>query len=464
MKKLLTTICSLLLAASTAAAAELSLEECIEMAIRNNSGLKATGTGITVAEADVEIAKAKMLPSLRISGGYTLLDKSDRTTLLRDALAPGVPAIDAPLSTDNRETYGASLIVEQPIFRGGELLHNVYRNEIFADISRKHTDRHKTLLTSEVKRTYYESVREQRIKKSIQKIIESKKERMRVISLLMKEGYAKVEDFLTAETDLSASELELSRTINREELALSRLSRLIYSEQAAQPVVADKPQYNTLAVTLEQIRTTALANRQDIKISEARIKAADEEISIAQSGFYPKASIDGRYTRQKETLSIRPEVWSFNARVDWYLFEWGRTKSEVAKAKALKQRAEYELDEAKRTASLEAETAWRTIKDREREVDHAAKRVATSEYTLKRSMERFAERTIMLADLIEMESAMLKDYQDYLAAIDNLLISHAQLEAALSFTDTSWFVQREIYTPDFETITRSMSELTSQRN
>jgi outer membrane protein TolC len=184
---------------------------------------------------------------------------------------------------------------------------------------------------------------------------------------------------------------------------------------------------------------------------------------MAKSDFYPKASIDGRYTRQKETDSIRPEVWSFNARVDWYLFEWGRTKSEVAKAKALKQRAEYQLDDAKRAASLEAESVWRMIKDREREVEHSAKRVATAEFHLKRALDRYSESVIMLADLIEMESNMLKEYQDYLASIDNLLIAHAQLEAALSFSDRAWFIQREIYRPDFEAITRAMSELTSGR-
>ncbi|MCE5311698.1 MAG: TolC family protein [Nitrospiraceae bacterium] len=456
-------ICAALFAASTVFGADLSLEDCVAMALKNNSGLKATGTGITVAEADKDIARAKMLPSLRISGAYSALDKSDRTIIMKDAFAPGVPVISGPLSMDNKETYGASLILEQQVFRGGELLHNVYKHDIFADISRKNTERHKTLLISEVKRAYHESVREQRIRKSLQKIIESKKERLRVISLLLKEGYTKVEDFLTAETDLSSSELELGRAINREELALSRLSRLIYLEGEARPVLSDKPVYNTLAVTLEQAKTTALVNRQDIKISEARIKAADEEISIAQSDFYPKASIDGRYTRQKETDSIRPEVWSFNARLDWYLFEWGRTKSEVAKAKALKQRAQYDLDETKQAAALEAETAWRLIKDREHEVEHAARRLAASEFSLKRSLDRYAERVIMLADLIEMESDMLKEYQDYLAAIDNLLIAHAQLEAALSYTDSGWFIQKEIYNPDFEAITKSMADLTSER-
>ncbi|MDX9715189.1 MAG: TolC family protein [Dissulfurispiraceae bacterium] len=463
MKKIYLIILAAFFAASTAYGAGLSLDECVSMALQNNSSLKATATGITVAEADRDIAKTRMLPSLRMSGGYSMLDKSDRTMIMRDAFAPGVPVFSGPLSMDNRETYGASLIVEQPIYRGGELVHNLYKHEIFTDISKKNTERHKSLLTAEVKRTYYESLREQRIRKSLEKIIESKKERLRVISELMKEGYAMIDDFLTAETDLSSSELELSKAVNREELALSRLGRIIYIDSSTKPELIDNAEYNMLAVSLEQIKTTALANRQDIKISEARIKAADEDIAMSKSGFYPKASIDGRYTRQKETDSIRPEVWSFNARVDWYLFEWGRTKSEVTKAKALKQRAEYELDDAKRAAGLEAESAWRIIKDREREAEHSAKRVATAEYHLKRALDRYSESVIMLADLIEMESSMLKEYQDYLASIDNLLIAHAQLEAALSYTDRAWFIQREIYKPDFEAITRSMAALTSGR-
>ena len=153
----------------------------------------------------------------------------------------------------------------------------------------------------------------------------------------------------------------------------------------------------------------------------------------------------------------------FTAQIDWPIFEWGRTRFEVKRAEALKQKLQYEHEELEKTIMLEVEQAWRAVKENEKEVEAKEKRLVTAEYKLNQAMERYTERVIKLVDLIEAETDLIKAYNEYIATINDLNISLAYLELYSSSSMEKWLSANDIYRPDLEYFSKTLKELVAKK-
>lgn len=464
MKRLILVFVSLLSFAANAYAIELTLNECVALALQNNGRLKAFDMGVSASREDVNVARTGFFPALKLRSNYTVLDKSDVISFKQNTFGTGIPPSDIDLSANNREMYGLSLSLEQSLFTGGQLTHSLAKSKMHNEEAHHNFERQKKLLIFEVKRAFHESLKEQLHTEILKKAAGFKKERLRALQERQTEGYAQQEDILVAETDLSATDLDLYKVKNRADFALSRLKRLIYTPQDDSELrLKGEPVKGLLNVTLQEITEVALKNRDDLKMSSARLRAAGEDIGIAASDFYPQASLQGRYTVQKETTIARPEIWMFIAQLDWSLFEWNKTRSEVRKAKAINQRLKYEHEELIKAVALEAEDAWRTVRENEKEVEFKEKRLKTFEYRYERTMDRYAEGAVKLADLLEMEAELIRSYNEYLIAINNLDVSVANLETNASALQEGWFSIVDIYRPNLESLSKRVQGLINEK-
>jgi outer membrane protein len=449
---------------SEANATQLTLEDCITEALKNNRNLKAYEMDLVAAGEDVKTSQTKFLPSLHLKGTYTLLDKSDVIVFNRNVLGSGIPPQDVQISLENQTMYGLSLSVEQPVFTGGYLTHSFMKSKIVNQQATYRLERQRKLLVFNIKKVFYEALTEQLYEGILEKIIKFKKERLRVIKERNKEGYASLDDVLLAESDLSSSELDLYKTKNKMESALSNLEGLMYYKQDGDITLRGESVNGFLTASIQEVKESALQNRKDLKLSLARIKEAAEDIGMANSEFYPKISLEARYTQQKETNITRPEVGMLTGTINWTLFEWGRTKAEVKKAEALKQKLKYEYEEFERSVALEAEQAWRTFKEDEKEVDVREKQLRTAEYRFKQAMDRYSDGAIKIADLFEIESEFVKTYNEYLMAIDNLDVELAHLEVVTSSSVGGWFTKSNVYRPDLGSYSNSLKELLLEKS
>jgi outer membrane protein len=446
---------------SEAHALELTLRQCVDLAVENNSGLKAFEADVVASGEDVSISRTRFLPSLKLKGDYTLLDRSDVIRFQRGALAssPTIPPEDVSISAQNGHTYGASLLVEQPLFTGGSLTHSYKKSKIVSEEARQNFEREKTLLVFEVKRAFYRALKDQFQRRTMKKVLDSKKESLRTIRERNEEGYVPKEDLLAMETDVARSELDLYKIVNTGQFDLSRLKRTINYGGSEEVSLEEQPLNFSLAATLQEAEQTALSNNEDIKMSLNRIKAAGEDIEIAKGDYYPKASMRGSYTVQKETNIMRPNVWMFSAEFDWPIFEWNKTRSEVRKAEAKKLRLNYEHDELVKATLLKAEEAWREIKQGERDLEFQKMRIENAKDALTIAMNRYAEKVITFADLLEAETRVVTAYDDYMSKISDLDISRARLEAATFSAPDKWFIEKETYQIDLASLSQAVNEL-----
>lgn len=452
-----------LLSYSCAFALELTEQECIDRALKNNSGLKSSEEELTAAREEVKVSRTGFFPTLKADGSFSLVNQPDRLIINGNSFGPGIPPQDVEVTTGENSFYNLNLVLTQPLYTGGVLTHAYRKSMVLSDETRQRLERQKKVLTLEVEKAFREALNAQLYTEIMQRVVAAKKERLRVLREREAEGYAEKEEVLEQETDILFTELELDKGKNREDIARSRLRNLIQYKEGDGPMLKGSSFNGILAVSLAEVREAAVGNREELKASQSRIAAAGEDIAIARSGYYPHASLEGKYTQQSDTNITRPQVWMIMAKFEWSLFDWGKTTSEVSKKVAQQQRAQYEREELEKAVQLEAEQGWRSVKEMEKAVAAHKKRVTTEEYRLRVTTDKYGEGKMKLADVIEREAEFVKAYNEYLEAINDLDADLARLEASTSISLAQWLHAEDIYKPDFDTLEKRLKELPSKK-
>ena len=106
------------LSSQSALGRTLSLEECVDIVLERNSGLKSSQAESRSAAEEATIAQAALLPSLKLKSFFTLVDKSDRLLVDSNSFAPGVPPQKTSLSLGETNWYGVGVALRQPLFTG----------------------------------------------------------------------------------------------------------------------------------------------------------------------------------------------------------------------------------------------------------------------------------------------------------------------------------------------------------
>ena len=448
----------LLLAASTGNALELTLDQCIAQALQNDRELKAETALLEARGEDVAIARKGFFPTLKLSAAYTLYDQPTRLIIDANAFGQGLPAEDVKLS-DTDSVKSAQLVLEQPLFTGGELKHNLQKKEAQKDQAYLKLLRRKTLVERDVAEAYFQALNQQMQSQTHEKLLEARRERLRILRERLAEGYAIQDDILTLETDLALAEAELFRSRTRARVALAHLRNRLYLEEGVALPLAAPTFYQGLAGDGPDLKPAAVQSRKDYLALGEQIKGAEAEVKRARSRLYPQVSLVGQYTRQDETNLTRAEVWAAGARLEWSLFEWGKNLAEIRQARAEKQHLQYQREAFARGMESEVEELWGEALALEKIAEALAGKTRSSERLLKTALAQYAEGAVKLDQVLELEAAMVASYHDYLATTNRLGMTLAYLKAALEPSSDDWLTRKELYRPHFEGLSERLEPL-----
>lgn len=119
------------------------------------------------------------------------------------------------------------------------------------------------------------------------------------------------------------------------------------------------------ASTFEDALTSAYENNPRIKQERERLKATDESLSQATSGFRPTASANYGTGRQETSLNNLPEIRSDfttkGVRVEQPIFRGGGTISSLRSARERVKAGQYDLQAVEQQVLLDAVTAYMEV-------------------------------------------------------------------------------------------------------
>ncbi len=417
-----------------------TLSSSIAMAMNQTMVIQAAKEGVKGAEAQKKEAFTGFFPKLSTSYSYTRLNDSPWVnmppTSINSPFGP-LATTGGQVTMGTQDNYSWAMEVRQPIFAGGTIAANYEANKKGEDIARVDESTTTQTLVEEVKASYFNILKAQKMLEVARQAVEQLKSHRNEAQNFFDVGLIPKNDLLQSEVQLANGEHSLVKAENNLEIAKARFNTLLRRDINASVEVEDILTYRPFEKTIEACFLTAFDKRPEIKAYALKVEQAKEYVKAAKGDFLPTVSAVGHYERYGDTGNLQGspyksmENWYLMARADWTFWEWGKTKNQVDSRQARQNQTTSLLAHEKDKVAFEVKAAYVLVRESEKQVFVARKSIDQAEENFRINSERYKEQVATSTDALDAQTLLTKAKSDYFTALGDYYINQARLERAM---------------------------------
>ena len=429
---------------------QLSIEDCLKLALANNKGLQRTLEEKQIARGEELKSYSAILPTVGLTSDYRRLDMVSSITI------PDGPKI----TMGDVDNYSVGLRVTQPIYAGGAIMAKLQAGRLFSLLTDQTVRAAVQNLTYAASHAYYDVLLNQHLLQISADAVRSAQAHLGSVKQKRQGGVASDFDVLRAEVELSNFQAELIRNKNAINVAKANLLKVMGVSQDSDVTLSNELVYAPLKVPMEEAVEAAYRNRPDLFGREFDIKYQKELLKIIQSRYWP--TISGYYDK----------TWSKPDPHNSMLIEWGRAwdagvmatlpifdgfarEGDIVQQKARLKQAQIDLVDAEETALFELTKAQLSIEDAEEFVDSQRLNLTRAQEGLRLAEVGYKEGTNTQVEMIDAQAALTTARANYYQAIYSHTTAKLDLQKAMGTLTTFEVQVSEGKTKNYELQTAS---------
>ncbi|OYT74880.1 MAG: hypothetical protein CFK49_06190 [Armatimonadetes bacterium JP3_11] len=403
--------------------ATLTLDEAIEIALRNNRAVQISARNLDKSRNAVREARGNALPQIQANAAYTRFD--------RVATARFGPQ---PIRLGNIENRTARITLTQVIDISGIVRTAVRAASVFVSISELEYERTRNDTILQVTQAYQGVARADEFVRVAEEALKNAQERRRLIRAQVDAGVAAQFDLLRAETAVAQAEQALLNARNQRELAVAALNNLL-GRDLNTPVQVVKP--TTLPplqeAELDALTQQAYQNRPEIVAAERGVELARVNIQNARRGALPSIVLTGQADFNLNTSPFNPRRESYTGTVVLSAPIWdsGITRAREAQARDDLEIAQLRLQQAKEGVALEVRQAYLNLRDAQKRLAVAQKGLEQATEALRLARVRFEAGVSPQLEISDAELAFTQAQTNLVDAQFDYLDAYAALQRAI---------------------------------
>ncbi len=329
-----------------------TIDECIEIAFKNNPELKSQGLKIEEAKSKYHQQIGNLLPQIDGSLSYYRYEK----------LLPSKKA----LIGESLDDYYADISLRQVLFSGGKYNARINSAKISHDAETYRYEQLKRQIILSIKKAYYDLLKNIHTLKIQNELLKKLKEQLQVSKLLYNSGKISNLDVLKIETQLALSEdivNNLHNLIHTKSLLLAQTMGLKESVnvQDVFPEIKENIKVNTVCFD------NNFKNNPEISYIKSIQEKTKHDIQESKSDLFPNISLRATYNIEDSQWFSREPSWS-----NWYagvgitfpLFHGGSIISQINQAKLKYNQAGETVRQIEININTRFESARTTLMDR----------------------------------------------------------------------------------------------------
>jgi OMF family outer membrane factor len=404
----------------------ITLNQAIELALRNNKDFQASRIALERSEANLMSARAALFPSLTTE--FELSRDNSAAAELQNALStqnvtinpltgnPNPPILQSESSTN--ATGNVQLTYN--IFSGGERSAQIEKAEKQVRSSRLQVE-----VTAEQTRfsatdSYYALQGTDAQVAIAQASVEDASQSLRDARLLEQAGLGTRFDVLRAEGDLATANEALTRAISDQRTARRRLVQILGVGQKVELTAADPiTEAGEWTIPLENSIVQAYKNRAELEQQLLQVDIYEQDRFIALSAIQPKVDFLANYNYQNnfnDSVGV-VDGYSFAARVRWTFFDGGRAFAEARRANRDMDSAQTEFAKQRDQIRFDVEESYYTLTSTKENITSTRTNVTRFEEALRLARLRFQAGVGTQTDVINAQRDLANARGRYLQAI-----------------------------------------------
>ena len=287
----------------------LSLNEAVNIALHRNTALQKSVNNISSSESNLKAAWGSLLPSVSAQGGWQWSYSKQQGTPINIGSFVYTP----PSTTTQTRNYSAGASASLTLFDGLASITNVSLSQKELESAKLQLENLKQNTVFQTISLYYTVINNQQLLKVKEDNVAWNKRNVETVSERNKLGAVTLADVYSAQVQEGNAELDLIQTKNNLEVSKSQLLYFLgldvlqsYSfsdsltnqeENILQTNISD--QYAGLDAMVKE----ALSNRADYKSAVLDYESAQNGITVAEGGYFPRLTNSYNYNTYANQLS-----------------------------------------------------------------------------------------------------------------------------------------------------------------
>lgn len=424
MKKYSFIVVIIMLFISTLGAQELTLNDCINIALENKETLQSAQLDLQAAKTGKIGALSNILPSINLSGG-----RSETNYANNDIYS-------------NNSYWSAGLSVSQNIFDGGGWWNRIARANNSYAMQQQLERQVRTNVIAEVHRAYYQLLKSQQLVEVAGQNVDLAEQQVELSQRKYDLGAAKKTDLLKskvaagiAKTAQITQRAILFTAISELKNALGILNsdeQIIISEQISE--LQSIPDFDEAVETLKMNNPGILATKamlKDAKINK-KLTTALRLPSLSASLSY--SGSDSEFSGLSEALT---DDWTMTSglNLSFPIFSGMGLSTQSQQAKLAVQKQENDLVTATNDAIVYLETLHGIVSDYFKIIPISEEVLASAEEDMNLVSERYRLGSASILELLDAQVSVSQSRVDLVSSIYDAKIQEAYLKAQLGILD-----------------------------
>lgn len=407
----------------------LSLNEAIDLSIKNSKQLKINRAKIEQASASVKEAIERRLPDAKVSGSYIFLT-SPNIDLKTKSNGSGGSGGSTPKV--NQAAYGI-LNLSMPLYAGGKIRYGIESSKYLAQAEALDAENNKEQVIENTIEAYVNLYKAGAAVQLYDSDLLQAQQRVKDFANLEKNGLLARNDLLKAQLQTSNVELALVDAKNNWELANVNMNLMLGLPENTIlfPDSAIINQSITVKALDEYVQS-AIKNRKDVEALGLRKQAADVGIKAAKADIYPNIALTGGYIAADvpKLLTITNAV-NVGVGVQYNIGSLWKTKSKVEEAEGRSKEIEATQELMNDNIRLQVNKSYLNWLGSQKKIEVYEKAIEQADENYRIVKNKYANSLATLNDLLEADIAQLQSRLNYsFAKADAVVVYNQLLKAA----------------------------------
>ena len=395
-----------------AAPIELSLEESVALALKNNPAVKIAEAEKFSAQGGVQAAKAGKLPKISLNHTETRTDTGK--------------------VGDPSNNFDNKAILTLPLYTGGKAESSIEKAKLGLKNAEQGISLSKQQLKLDATTGYFGLLQARNMVQLNQESVDRLAAHLKNVQLQYEVGTVAKTDVLRSEVELANAQQNLIKAQNNYDLAVASLNNVIGMPLETEIVVKEELKHEKFNTSLDDSIKCALEKRPDFMVANTGIDLAKKDISIAKAGHRPTVSFSGyQGWNDKEFPGDDNSNWQLSLTASMDIFDSGATSGKVKQAEAGLDKAQEQARQKKDAVQLEVRSAYLNMQEAEKRIQTSKVAVEKAEEDYKIAQVRYSAGVGTNLDVIDAQVALTQAKTNYVQALYDFNTSKAKLEKAM---------------------------------
>lgn len=453
--------------------AQVPLDSCRSMALRNNKALQIANEKIRQADYQKKEAFAAYLPGIDFAGGYTYNQKN-LSIFDSDQLLPtksfdaatgkynfnlvtnpetGMP-VKAPdgsyipstvalipkdaMTFDIHNVFAGAVTLTQPIYMGGKIVAMNKITKYAQRIAEDMRDNQAEETIYAVDAAYWQVVSLKAKYDLATSYVALLDTLYRNVNAMKAAGLATKSDLLQVEVKLNSANIDLTKVENGlslSRMALNQLCGLPVNEQFTLADENTDAQFSTMVATEYNINDV-YARRHDVKALENAVKVYEQQQKVALSGMLPNIALVGAYSFSNPNMfngfkKRFDGAFSVGAMITIPIWHWGGNINKYKAAKSNTVIQKLQLANALEMIELQVRQASYKTQEAVKTYNMTCVNISKADENLRQATLAFKEGMMSAETVMEAQTAWLKANSEKIDAGIDLQLCKVYLSKVL---------------------------------